>query len=62
MWERLCAHVSVWPQRVWEGWLTWERGQMVFRVYLIKHLTPIYFTDVVQEKENLKCTNELGCA
>lgn len=35
---------------------------MVFRVYLIKQLTPMYFTDVVQEKNNLKCTNELGYA
>lgn len=34
--ERLCAHVSVRLRRVWEGRLIWERGQMVFRVYLIK--------------------------
>lgn len=34
--ERLYAHVSVRLRRVWEGWLTWQRGQMVFRVYLIK--------------------------
>jgi len=49
---RPSARASVRLPRARAGRPSWERGQMAFRIYLIKQLTPIDFTDVVEKKKN----------